>query len=99
MRQDRPGQGWVLAPRAQPGHDRASALPTAADSNGDSNSSSQRQASAVGSTPGHSHVAGRLGICPACEQTVEARSPYGNLAPDEDAAGSNPAIPTTKPQV
>jgi len=27
---DRPGQGWVLVPRAQPGHDRASVLPTAA---------------------------------------------------------------------
>ena len=41
----------------------SSDLPTAADSNGDSNS--QRLAAAIGSTQGHSHVAWRLGICPA----------------------------------
>ena len=33
------------------------------------------------------------------KQTVEARGPHGNLASDEEAAGSNPATPATKPQV
>jgi hypothetical protein len=44
---------------------RASTLPTAADSNGDSNSSNQRQASAVSSTHGHRMLCGDLAICPA----------------------------------
>ncbi len=44
---------------------RASTLPTAADGNGDSNSSNQRQASAVSSTHGHRMLCGDLALCPA----------------------------------
>ena len=46
---------WVRS-GAQPGHDRAPVLPTATDSNGDSNGSSQRQPSAARSTQGPSYV-------------------------------------------
>jgi hypothetical protein len=46
-----PGRDGVLAPRGQPGHARTPDFPIAPDSNGDSNSSNQRQAAAtVGST-------------------------------------------------
>jgi hypothetical protein len=36
-----------------------------ADSNGDSNSSDQRQATAIGNSAAHSHNPRQLGICPA----------------------------------
>ena len=44
----RPGRNGILAPRAQPGHRRTSVLPAETDSDGDSNSSSQRPTSAGG---------------------------------------------------
>jgi hypothetical protein len=60
---------------------RASTLPTAADSNGDSNSSNQRQASAVSSTHGHRMLCGDLAICPAWKTDGRsARHPTEHLA-------------------
>jgi hypothetical protein len=44
-------------------------------------------------------IRANLGYVRPEKQTVEARSPHGNLASDEEAAGSNPATPGTKPQV
>jgi len=42
-----PGRDRPLTPRAQPAHLRTARPAVAADSNGDSNSSSQRQAAAI----------------------------------------------------
>ena len=61
----RPDRNRAIAPRAHPDHGQTSVLPATADSNGDSNSSSQRQASAAVNTQGRSHVMWQLGICHA----------------------------------
>ena len=61
----------------------------AADSNGDSNSSSHRQASATGDSAYNTRtIRANWGYARPEKQTVEARSPHGNLASDEETAGS-----------
>jgi hypothetical protein len=48
------GEDEILGTMRTFGHDPTSVLPTTADSNGDSHSSGQQQASAIGSSPEHS---------------------------------------------
>jgi hypothetical protein len=56
--------GWIEL-REGDRRDVKLALRIAADSNGDSNCSDQRQATAIGDSAEYSHDPGQLGICPA----------------------------------